>query len=65
MTRPIVIAPLLLALLLSGCTAAGWAIAGAVITVAKDVVGLDTALTQDTPGKTPLRAILPPTGGPP
>jgi hypothetical protein len=29
------------------------------LTVAKDVVGLDVALAQNTPGKTPVAAILP------
>jgi hypothetical protein len=53
------LAALLLALLLSGCSAAAWAVAGGIITVAKDVIGLDTALMQNTPGKTPLKQILP------
>jgi hypothetical protein len=53
-------------LALSGCAGIpagvliGLQAAGAVAYLAKEVVGIDVALTQDTPGKTPVAAIIAP-----
>ena len=60
-----VLAPILVLFLLSGCAA--WvpmalSAAGGAVTFAKDVVGLDTALMQNTPGKIPISNVIPSIG---
>lgn len=49
-----------LLLVLGGCAGLPLAlsVAAGTVTLAKDVVGLDVALRQDTPGKVPLVAVV-------
>jgi hypothetical protein len=55
-------------LMLGGCAGIpigvlyGLEAASAVATIGKDVVGIDVAISQDTPGKTPIKQVFAPVG---
>ena len=60
MIRAVCAAALLLALSGFGPAMCAISAASLALTAAKDIVGIDIALTQDTPGKTPVAAMIAP-----